>query len=285
MGYYSRKFHQYLEFVIEKLIFIKIKSMNIKAKYLLDSLIKKINGNYNHCPNCGFSNGTLIESKFYATSLLRCDKCKLLYRVPITTIQENYDFYQSEYSQGFTTKMPSQESLKLYLKNNFRGTDKDYTQYLNILKSLGAYPGQKLLDYGCSWGYGSWQFLNYGYQVTAFEISEPRCQYAQKKLGINAKHSIEEIEGEFDIIFSSHVVEHLPNVGTYLEYAMNKLKTGGLLITICPNGSQKYRSCKPNQYKKSWGLVHPQLLDEEFYFNFFGENILIDSSPYNLDFL
>lgn len=256
--------------------------MNPKVGYLLSSLKKRSRLQGNSCPSCGFTEAKVVARKFLVTDLRRCEKCYLLFRTPTTTAEENFTFYQETYQQGFTTAFPDDEQLQELLNQHFSGTSKDYSTYLRILEALDARSGQHLLDYGCSWGYGSWQFQEAGYQVTGFEISKSRCQFAREKLGIDAKDSLTEIQGQFDIIFSSHVIEHLPSVSQYLNFTIEHLKPGGLLIMICPNGCEEFRLSQPKSYYQSWGFVHPQLLDDKFYLNYFNfSNLLITSDLKN----
>lgn len=256
--------------------------MNTKIKYLASSLRKRVLSQNNHCPSCGYSTATVIERKYLVTDLRRCTGCALLFRTPTTSHQENQYFYQKDYAQGFTTEVPNDDQLNDYLSAGFANSEKDFTSYLKILEALGAKPKQSILDYGCSWGYGSWQFQAAGYRVTGFEVSRPRCEFAHQRLGIDAKNSLSDIQGKFDIIFSAHVIEHLPAVSDFLEFAQRHLVGGGLLVTICPNGSETYRSFNRKNYKRLWGLVHPQMLDEEYYRKYFGDsNLYISSTPYD----
>lgn len=260
--------------------------MIAKASYFLFSLTKRLLSQGIECPSCGCISARVLERKFIFTDLRRCSNCNLLFRTPTTTEEESTAFYQNTYKQGFTTNLPSDAQLKQSLDTKFVNTEKDYTDRINILKALDADTNRRLLDYGCSWGYGSWQFQEAGYKVTAFEISKPRCQYAREKLHIDAKDSLSEIEEEFDIIFSSHVIEHLPLVSDYLDFAIAHLRPGGILVTICPNGSEKFRDLNPKAYTQLWGLVHPQLPDEEFYLKYFeNSKLLVTSSPYDFSLL
>lgn len=47
-------------------------------------------------------------------------------------------------------------------------------------------------------------------------------------------------EGEFDYIFSSHCLEHIPNWASALDYWTSKLKSGGVLFLYLPHESQIY---------------------------------------------
>lgn len=256
--------------------------MNTKVKYLTTSLKKRLLSQSNQCPSCGCGAAKIIERKYLVTDLRRCENCALLFRTPTTSHQENQQFYQQAYTQGFTTEVPSESQLSAYLSTSFSDSAKDFTPYLKILEALGVKPKQSILDYGCSWGYGAWQLRAAGYRVTGFEVSKPRCEFASQRLNINAKNSLADIQGQFDVVFSSHVIEHLPAVSEFLEFAKQHLAQDGFLVTICPNGSEVYRENHRENYKKLWGLVHPQLLDEVFYRKYFNDlNLYIASTPYD----
>ncbi|HEU5102644.1 MAG TPA: methyltransferase domain-containing protein [Roseiflexaceae bacterium] len=219
----------------------------------------------------------------FVTALRRCNKCGLLYRTPTTTTQENAEFYQEAYSQGFTTDMPTSEQLKALLSTSFNGTEKDYSVYISILEALGCRPGQRVLDFGCSWGYGSWQLMQAGFDVTGYEISKRRCAYAKEALNVAAFDSLEGTRGPFDIFFSAHVLEHVPSVSNVISYALQSLERNGLFIAFTPNGSKDFRARNVRAWHRLWGAVHPQLIDDVFYEKMFGGfSYLLASNPYDL---
>ncbi len=178
--------------------------------------------------------------------------------------------------------MPTSQELRQLRRTKFKNTEKDYSYYIKVLKSLGLNRKTRLLDYGCSWGYGSWQLQQAGYSVQSYEISRPRCEYAKNFLGIDATWDIEALEGPFDIFFSAHVLEHVLSVGDVISLAVKLLKPGGLFVAFTPNGSNVYRESHPWQWEHSWGFVHPNLIDEEYYeFRFNDMSFLLASSPYD----
>jgi len=193
-------------------------------------------------------------------------------------------FYQEEYEQGFTTDLPDDATLMELLRTEFRGTEKDYSQYIAVLDALGCRAGQALLDYGCSWGYGSWQLMHAGYRVKAFEISGPRCAFARKRLGVDSSTTLDEADKGFDVVFSAHVLEHLPSIEHAIRFGLEALRPGGLWVAFTPNGSPDYRAVNPYGWHRSWGYVHPQLPDAEYYRHRFASDIfLIATIPYDLD--
>ncbi|NPV77895.1 MAG: methyltransferase domain-containing protein [Anaerolineae bacterium] len=249
-----------------------------KAKYLLEVLPKFFIGQGRTCPSCGCTSSTLVQRKYWVTALRRCSRCKLMFRVPTTSREENERFYQREYSQGFTTSLPSAEELERLKRSHFRGNEKDYSKYLRVLTALGSKPGDAVLDFGCSWGYGSWQLRQAGYRITAYEISVPRCTYARQELGIDAHFRLDELGGPFDIFFSSHVFEHVPSVSQCIQFAMQSVKPGGWLVVFTPNGSEPFRRVDFQAWNQLWGQVHPNYLDDVFYKNTFRDYPFLLSS-------
>lgn len=258
--------------------------MNQKLAYLMTASKKFVVGDGRECPSCGASQSMLIDKKYMVTALRRCKSCSLLFRTPTTTPAENASFYQSNYTEGFTTEMPSADKLKHLLDSKFKNEEKDYTRYINLLEALGAKKGDSLFDFGCSWGYGSWQFGEHGFNVDSFEISKPRASYAKDKLHVNVHTTRPDVRDKYDIFFSSHVIEHVPSVNDVIDYAKQVLKPGGLFVALTPNGSEEYRKANAHSWHKLWGLVHPNFLDKTFYQNNFGDcPYIIGSTPCDLN--
>jgi SAM-dependent methyltransferase len=114
---------------------------------------------------------------------------------------------------------------------------------MDVLKAIR--PAGRILDYGCSWGYATYLMRASGYSVVGFEISRPRAGYAREQLGVEVIDSLDELEqlpsGSFDIIYSHHVLEHLPTIGKVLALFGRLLKQDGIAIHILPNFSGEAR--------------------------------------------
>jgi 2-polyprenyl-3-methyl-5-hydroxy-6-metoxy-1,4-benzoquinol methylase len=255
--------------------------MKQKLKYLFTCIRKHISSEGFSCPSCGCVESKVVARKYLVTELRRCECCQLLFRTPTTTSEENTSFYQEEYTQGFTTDCPSEDLLSKYLECGFSGGEKDYSNYIDVVIAAGGKKGDRLFDFGCSWGYGSWQFVQKGFEVESFEISVPRANYAKSKLGIEVHDSLSHVKGPFDIFFSSHVLEHVPSVKDAIELGMDLLRPKGLFVAFTPNGSEEYRNTNRESWNKLWGLVHPNFLDIKFYEKTFaGKSPMVTSSPY-----
>src|SRR6266404_3437832 len=137
-----------------------------KMRYFLSSAAQRASSFAFRCTNCGSDEYMTADNKYLVTALRRCKNCQLMYRVPPDSDHENFDFYQKAYRQGFTTEVPSEEILEQLIATKFAGTQKCYRAYISVLRQLGLESGARIFDYGCSWGYGSWQLMDCGYRVT-----------------------------------------------------------------------------------------------------------------------
>src|SRR5271169_1850277 len=188
-----------------------------KAKYLLWAAAR-MPGADRGCPACGSHDTTLVKRKYMVTALWRCGHCRLMFRIPKTTENENDRFYQEDYRQGFTADCPAPEVLEELKRTGFRYTAKDYTRYVEILRALGLAPGQSVFDFGSSWGYGSWQLARAGFRVYSYEVSRPRACYSAERLGCDVR-SPGDLPEKVDCLFSAHVIEHLVNPRALWEIA------------------------------------------------------------------
>jgi 2-polyprenyl-3-methyl-5-hydroxy-6-metoxy-1,4-benzoquinol methylase len=182
-----------------------------------------------------------------------------MFRVPKNSPEENRAFYQEEYHEGFTTDCPGESDLSILMATSFRGSEKDYSEYIEVVRAAGVKSGQVILDYGSSWGYGSWQLMRAGFNVYSYEISEPRAAYAAEKLAGQMLRDPEQIPERADCFFSAHVIEHLPNPRVLWKHAARVLKPDGVIILFMPNGESSLEKTKKD-YHSVWGQVHPLLL-------------------------
>ncbi len=238
-----------------------------KLAYLAVSVAARIAGDAQRCPSCGAQKSHEVSAKYLVTTLRRCAQCQLLFRAPIDQEGKATRFYNKGYRSGFTTELPSHEVLSGYLETGFTGTPKDFRRYIKLLDALEVAHGARVLDLGCSWGYGAWQFQQAGYEVTGLEVGAARATYAREKLGIDTATALEQIQGTFDVIFSSHVLEHIAELADVLQWCEQRLTAEGLFVAVTPNGSNSFRQRSPKQWDRLWGAVHPLFLDEVFWQN------------------
>lgn len=243
--------------------------MDYRVKYLIRSAVNYFEKR--KCPNCGSTEFEKEQRKYGVTLLLRCKQCGLKHRHPKDKKEWLEKFYQSEYQIDvhMMTHMPADTELDELKKKNFPG-QRCYKEYLEAL-----FPGQsdlKIVDFGSSWGYDVYNLLSYGYDAIGYELSKPRVTYGREKLGVPLVYKEEEIRDNNDIIFSSHVIEHLYSIADFVKLSREKLKDDGIFMAFCPNGNSEYRVREPEIFKANWGSVHPFYLDYEFAAKFFRSN-------------
>nr|VFJ47287.1 MAG: Methyltransferase domain-containing protein [Candidatus Kentron sp. FM]VFJ47524.1 MAG: Methyltransferase domain-containing protein [Candidatus Kentron sp. FM]VFK07812.1 MAG: Methyltransferase domain-containing protein [Candidatus Kentron sp. FM] len=218
------------------------------------------------CPCCGSRHYKSLSRKSLVTFLVRCSGCRLLYRIPQDPIASQSGFYQSGYvSGGLATYLPAPRELTRLLATAFRGTDKNFAQKIALFDVLGVPTGARVLDFGASWGYALWQLQKAGYDAMGYEIGVSRADFGRVQLGVEIVSEIDSIRGPFHVVFSSHVLEHLPNPKVAFELAKRLLRPRGLFIAFTPNGSEVRLRRNKKVYDHSWGRLHPIYLDAAFY--------------------
>ena len=235
------------------------------------------------CPNCAFADSVHIQSKYLVAELRQCNRCRIYFRYPLDSNADNFHFYQESYDEpGFTTSLPSDSNLASLIETGFRGTEKDYAGLIKVLNSLGLPKQARIIDFGCSWGFGTWQLQNAGFQTVGYEISKPRAAFAREKMNLSVYDEMSMVEGGFDVFFSSHVLEHVPCVNNAIAIARKLLRPGGLFVAITPNGSAPFRKQNEALFHSGWGKSHPNVLSDEFYRTVFSAcPLFLNSTPYD----
>jgi len=241
--------------------------MTSRFDYLFWAFKRSLHGGpaVNACPACGSTDSEIVRRKYGVTALRECRMCFLRFRTPKDDPGAAETFYVDEvYKQGFTTDLPSDAELQTMLANRFAGTEKDFAHRLEALSAAGLSPGARILDFGCSWGYGSWQMREAGYEVLSYEIGRERARYAAEKLHCDMVADLLPLAGTIDCLFSSHVIEHLPNPRILFDAADSVLRPGGLFVCYAPNGAVEREKKDPEAYHRNWGKVHPLMLTPQF---------------------
>src|SRR5439155_12461449 len=151
------------------------------------------------------------------------------------------------------------------------------------LEAAGVQTGSTVIDYGCSWGYGSWQLREAGFRVLSYEVSLPRAKYAAEKLHCELIRSVDDLTPPVDCLFSAHVIEHLPDPNVIWRDASRVIRAGGLFVSFAPNGSPSLERQCPAVYHKHWGKVHPLMWTPEALRESsrrYGFSPVVFSSPY-----
>jgi 2-polyprenyl-3-methyl-5-hydroxy-6-metoxy-1,4-benzoquinol methylase len=238
-----------------------------RVRYLTWAITQAVAKDDFACPGCAETNTMLVRRKYMVTSLRECPNCGLRFRHPKGDPETAHKFYVNEsYKQdGLTTDIPNRMRLAELLETRFVGSGKDFASRIEDLRSNGVKSGGRVLDFGSSWGYGSWQMSQAGYKVFSYEIGKQRAQFAKDALGCHVIEDLSQLDGSLDCFFTSHVIEHLPDPNFIFQEAQRVLVPGGLLVCSCPNGAAERQSAYGTTiYDKNWGAVHPLMITPSF---------------------
>lgn len=223
--------------------------------YLFQGLRKKDS----RCPYCG-SRPVVYAKKYLVIDICKCRKCGLFFVNPIYLSNQDIGrFYDNFYSSD-ATLVPDIKDIELMKRKNFRGSPKDYNDRLNIIRKLVN--GNRLMEFGSSWGYFCFQAQAYGFHPMGVEISPKRGAFGRSHLGIDIFPDIKSIQVKFDLICSFHTLEHLVNIADIFNIFYERLLSDGSLIIEVPNfdPETKGRSVYP-----IIGKVHPLGFSKHFF--------------------
>ncbi len=172
--------------------------------------------------------------------LLMNPSYEMMVTSPVPSDLENY--YKSE------AYISHSNTSKSFLDKLYQRVRK-YTlkRKVSLINSFDV-SGKKILDVGCGTGDFLATAQNDGWEVHGIEPSkEARIVSATKN--IDALEDFSQLkEDGFDVITLWHVLEHVPNLLTYIETLKNKLKPDGVLLIAVPN----YKSFDAGHYKNYW---------------------------------
>jgi len=254
-----------------------------KFRYFFNSLLAT--GQKIQCTYCGSDQCKEIDRKYLVTRLMECQNCHLYFRYPVDKKEVNADYYQTEYKENdhITTELPGAALLEKLKAENFSSVNKNANKYLDLFTRL--FPSEKFLnivDYGSSWGYLTYQFKKAGHVVQGYEISRQRAAYGVKNLDIEIYSDENLLRGNNHIFFSSHVIEHHPDIPSMISLAESLLRNGGYFVAFCPNGSAAFRQKNQEAFHHLWGKAHPNYLNGEFFKYIFRDRpYFIGSNPVN----
>ena len=112
---------------------------------------------------------------------------------------------------------------------------------------------EKVLDVGVGHGRHAVAFMGQGANVTGIDVRSAPLEhplyrhiegpYETSKLEVRGEYNEEYetykmVPAEFDLVWSSHVIEHVPNVQHFLISLRKWLKPGGWLMLAAPNSLQ-----------------------------------------------
>ena len=190
------------------------------------------------CPFCGeYSAPLFLRPDNLPFS--QCNKCKCFYvslRVSNEALNAFYDRYWTD-----TCPRPLTDEMARYLTASApsRAAADHCLQKLGALS--GTWKDRKVLDVGCGFGEKATMMKALGASVTGLDISADAVNFVTGQLGIETYGSTVEQwaykDSFFDIVTMFEFIEHPLEPRDAIRAAFEKLKAGGLLAIVTPNGT------------------------------------------------
>jgi 2-polyprenyl-3-methyl-5-hydroxy-6-metoxy-1,4-benzoquinol methylase len=150
-------------------------------------------------------------------------------------------------TQRFVHPMPSQRIIDDYYarywinEKNIRNGDLKIRRLKRILRPfLRHAPGKRFLDIGCNTGFGVEAARRLGYEASGVDVSGEAIEIAQRLYPQNrfAAGTAQNFAGHgepFDAILCREVIEHMPEVHSFMEALRSLMKVGGVLWLTTPD--------------------------------------------------
>lgn len=259
------------------LINLRLMDLAFYLKMLSKSLQRK------DCPYCNYPDSHVIARRQLILQLRQCPRCQLIFRFPKDKVRENPDFYARPDTEKTATGLPTDAALLRHIENNFISVGEDLRPHLQVIRKFST--GKRLLDFGASWGYCTYQFNQAGYQAIGLELSHPQVRYGRNQLRIPMVTSTASLEPHsFDVIYAAHVLEYMSDPKSAIKEFRRLTAPGGTAFIFVANGS--------SEPVRGMGTKWPTLIEgnqlmvytAEFLKSSFegeGYKVSFASSPYN----
>jgi 2-polyprenyl-3-methyl-5-hydroxy-6-metoxy-1,4-benzoquinol methylase len=179
------------------------------------------------CPLCGGTDTSLRYQK--STLPIRQCACGMVFLYPPPNNEQLLEIYQADYYQSWGISGDDEATRAMKL-----GTFKRRIQQLSGLIAPG-----KVLDVGCATGFFLEVAFASGWEVYGVELSEYAAELARRRFGerifIGTLEQAQYSDGNFDLITLSDLLEHVPDLRSFLLEVRRVLRPGGILMIVTPN--------------------------------------------------
>jgi 2-polyprenyl-3-methyl-5-hydroxy-6-metoxy-1,4-benzoquinol methylase len=197
-----------------------------------------------HCPVCK-KKGRPIFVRPDGLCVRLCNQCDMFFVSPSPTNTQLSKFYSGYEKHHRNAKQVTGAHLrKVYLKTN---PNSDYRY--QVLTSLMAMQGKRVLDVGFGRGFFLYFLKQFGAKVTGIELDDSTIQYAREDLEIEDVINTDMLKidnrEKFDVILFMDLIEHVLEPLQYLNKAKMLLNPGGIIAIFTPNASFALQESAP----------------------------------------
>jgi len=239
------------------------------------------------CGSDGIYLYTSLQDRLFGVegewNLKRCksQQCGLIWLDPMPINEDIYQAYESYYTH--VDNVPSKHSIISKIISGYRAYEYGYLidqttllhrilgkalSFFGFIKEHMDYPfiyfkdmpKGKLLELGSGNGDTLKLFKDWGWQAEGLDFDSKAVENASSKgLKVHQGNIFAQnfTSNTFDAIFSSHVMEHVPDPIGLMQEGLRVLKPNGCFVAVTPNASSRLHE----KFKINWrGLEPPRHL-------------------------
>jgi SAM-dependent methyltransferase len=218
------------------------------------------------CPVCDsdrrHERGKVAEHEYTTTTddrfpLMECDGCGAWYLDPRPHVEALRIIYPPNYYAYVRDRTQAGETTGSAGLFNQLGAVLFKRRIRPIAKYLELGPGKTWLDIGCGNGSGLQSMKDaYGVLGTGIDLSVPAVEFCRRR-GFNAfagrfEEYVPAAGETYDLVHSSHLIEHVESPFAYLCKTWELLVPGGLSVFITPNTA----TWEARAFGRHWGGLH-----------------------------
>jgi SAM-dependent methyltransferase len=213
------------------------------------------------CPACGTRGGELVYSRPYAVhpvgtflrqyylkleetwlrdaifEVARCGDCRCVFQRQVPDERLLAELYGKWISDPADDATLEARRAQVAAQAHPRFSRK--AQYFAVLSRAIRRPlrGLRILDWGMGWGAWALTAQRMGASVHGLEIDPVRCRFAAS-LGVTVVNEASMPAGEYDLIFTEQVLEHLVDPAAMLSACKRALAPGGVVHVSVPRNDR-----------------------------------------------
>lgn len=233
------------------------------------------------CPICSGINVNYvrgyrsINSVFSGMKLVRCNGCSMYFACPMPSNEALADFNSSYFDSAHGGQ--SQEPFSVAF---FTGLSKLRASYLTTYMKANGSTVKAVLEIGPGPGYFAENWIDNNPDSNYYAIETDRsCHGSLKERGVQVidVNHYSDFATCFDLVVISHVLEHVSNPHSFIQFATKNLKKGGILFIDVPCSDWEHKPFdEPHLLfftKEPMNLLLEKCDFHKIQLNYFGETI------------
>ncbi len=206
------------------------------------------------CPICGSWDSRLAFVKDWFRHM-RCRSCGLVYVSPRLNRQATHAYYNSAVNAVYNeTKFDEANATT-------EADDRLNAANLDLIEAWTSGARGHLLEVGCAKGFFLARARERGFFVSGLELNQRNWKIARDRLGETILN-VDLLDagfppGQFDVVYSRDVIEHIPNPGEFLAEVSRVLKPTGVVLFDTHNIDSWINRIVKERHTVIFGFEHP----------------------------